>query len=328
MQHQALGWFHQHSDAPHDRPGDAAANGREHEAEMTLYSAGSTDPPRIFTVHANGLDLACVEWPGKGRPIFFVHATGFHARCWDQVIAQLPGRHCYAVDLRGHGRSAKPPPPYSWLEMGIDVAEVAAALNLRDALGVGHSGGGYAVTVAAARVPDGFAALLLVDPSILAHERYGQHVGQATTSFVLKRRNRWSSPYEMAAHFQDRHPYRLWQPAALHDYCTYGLLPSTDGEGYVLACPPEVEAAVYAGTARDDPYDLIHSLNLPVRVLRARQRGTAPPGAAVDMSFSPTTPDLATHFLCGEDILLPELSHYIPMEAPALVAQHIAQLGW
>ena len=46
----------------------------------------------------------------------------------DQVIALLPEYHCYAIDLRGHGRSSKPAPPYDWRFFGEDVAAVGAAL--------------------------------------------------------------------------------------------------------------------------------------------------------------------------------------------------------
>jgi len=34
---------------------------------------------------SNGVDIALFEWPGEGTPVFLAHATGFHARCWDQV---------------------------------------------------------------------------------------------------------------------------------------------------------------------------------------------------------------------------------------------------
>ena len=90
--------------------------------------------------------------------------SGFHARCWDQVVAHLPGRQVFAIDMRGHGLSEKPPPPYPWRNFGLDVAAVAEELGLRGAVGVGHSKGGFAVTAAAARVPAAFSALLLVDP--------------------------------------------------------------------------------------------------------------------------------------------------------------------
>jgi lipase len=291
---------------------------------MPSESADGT--PREGRIEVNGVELAYFEWPGAGRPVLFAHATGFHARCWDQVIAKLPGAHCFAVDLRGHGRSAKPPPPYIWHDMGVDLAELALSLGLRDAVGVGHSGGGYAVTLAAGLAQGSFARLLLVDPVISPRERYATTMPRTGASFVLKRKNDWTSPEEMFERFKDRPPYSLWQPAVLRDYCEFGLLPSPDGQGYVLACPPEVEAAVYAGAGEGDIYDVIHRLDMPVRVLRARQRRPAEPGAMIDMSASPTSPDIASHFPQGEDVFLPELSHYIPMEAPEVVAQHLRDM--
>jgi len=41
---------------------------------------------------------------------------------------------------------------------------------------------------------------------------------------------------------------------------------------------------------------------------------------------SPTDQELAGEFPLGRDILLPDLSHYIPMEAPELVAEQIRGL--
>ncbi len=274
----------------------------------------------------DGLELVYFDWPGEGPVVLFAHATGFHARCWDQVIALLPERHCIAVDLRGHGRSAKPPPPYPWKAMGDDLAELAHQLGLRGALGVGHSSGGFAITVAAGRASDRFDALLLVDPTISPRREYGASPPPSQFGFALKRRNEWSSPAEMFDRFKDRHPYSLWQAAALHDYCDYGLLPAPDGSGYVLACPPWVEAAVYAGGRVDDIYPTVAALDLPVRILRARERSERSAGSQVDMSASPTSSDLAAHFRRGTDVYLPQLSHFIPMQAPDLVAQQIEKM--
>lgn len=68
-----------------------------------------TEPPRLRHLNANGLNLACWEWRaelrGHGPTLLLVHATGFHGRVWDQVIARLPGRHVLAIEQRGHGRS-------------------------------------------------------------------------------------------------------------------------------------------------------------------------------------------------------------------------------
>src|SRR5262249_39634626 len=109
--------------------------------------------PRELRGRANGHELAVFDWPGVGTPVLFVHATGFHARCWDQVIRQLPGRHCLAVDVRGHGRSEKAPLPYDWLEMSVDLRELLQGLGIAGALGVGHSMGGFLVAAAAGARP-------------------------------------------------------------------------------------------------------------------------------------------------------------------------------
>jgi pimeloyl-ACP methyl ester carboxylesterase len=272
---------------------------------------------------ANGIELALFEWPGEGPEVFFAHATGFHARCWDQVIAQLPGFHCWAIDMRGHGRSDKPAPPYPWRNFGEDVAAVANQAGIKGAVGVGHSKGGHAVTLAAAISPELFSSLLLVDPVILPRSAY---VGlrDMEDHFAARRRNTWASPEEMFERFKDRPPFNVWEPAVLKDYCDYGLLPAPEGEGYVLACPPEIEAATYAGSASDDIYEQIATVTIPVRILRARERNGPIAG---DMSGSPTNPDLASHFANAVDMPLPQYTHFMPMQDPGFIAAQVKELA-
>ena len=273
-------------------------------------------------VRANGVELALYDWPADGPTVFLAHATGFHARCWDQIVERLPGLHCIAIDMRGHGRSEKPDPPYPWRNFADDVVAVGRHLGLRDVLAAGHSKGGYAITLAAAIDPALFGNLLLIDPVILPKEAYltrrdGEH-------FAARRRNRWASPDEMFDRFSGRPPFNAWDPAILRDYCQFGLLPAPDGDGFVLACPPEIEAATYAGSAGEAIYDQIADVQIPVRILRARGRMDP---AQTDMSSSPTAPDLASHLANAVDVPLPQHSHFIPMEAPGLVAEHIREMA-
>ena len=278
--------------------------------------------PQEHRATANGVGLCYFEWPGDGPTVFFAHATGFHARCWDQVVARLPGRHVIAIDMRGHGRSEKVPPPYKWMFFGEDVAALANQIGIRDALAVGHSKGGHAITVAGAMAPGIFASLLLVDPVIMPRASYAQ-VRTGEGHFAAKRRNEWASADEMFERFRNRPPFDLWDPLVLRDYCDFGVVPGPGGRGFVLACPPEVEAATYAGSAGADPYDHIAKLTIPVRILRARQRNV---DTMMDMSSSPTSPDLVAHFTNATDYLYPELTHYMPMQAPGLVAEHILEM--
>lgn len=272
-------------------------------------------------VHANGVDLALWERAGREPTILFCHATGFHARCWDQVIARVPEQRCLAIDMRGHGRSSNPPLPYRWRYFGEDLSEVVRAIRLRGALAVGHSMGGHAAVLAAATVPEAFTGLLLLDPVLLTRGYYSDD--PRPEHFARKRRNVWGSSQEMFERFRERPPFAQWDPAVLRDYCEYGLVPSPDGNGMVLACPPEVEASVYEHTSECDADIYVEAarVEVPVEVIRsARQMGREP--TPLDMGASPTAPDLASCFRRGRD-LKTEYSHFLPMEAPGFVAERI-----
>jgi pimeloyl-ACP methyl ester carboxylesterase len=224
------------------------------------------------------------------------------------------------LDFRGHGRSSKPEPPYQWRAFGKDLAAVAEHLNIRDANGIGHSMGGHAVVSSVALRPETFAALLLLDPTIFPPEYYGHSL--MDTSFVQRRRNTWNSPQEMFERFRGRPPFSTWQPDILRDYCEFGVLPN--GDGFVLACPPVVEASIYSHSTDPDAnlYGEIPHVAQPVAVLRAGTLGTLD---AFELSSSPTPPDLASKFPRGSDQHRQDLGHFIPMEWPEGVTAAIAR---
>ena len=278
----------------------------------------------------NGVELCWFEW---GQPktseisILLVHATGFHARCWDQVIAAMPGRHVLSVDMRGHGRSEKTG-PYNWQSFGDDLSAFMLAQAPKTFIGVGHSMGGHAVAVAAARCPNAFSRLLLVDPVIMSPEVYSSNTSvhadwldDAGQHPVARRKRRFDSVAGMVANFEGRGSYGVWEPAVLQDYCQFGLLPDAEGSGLVLACPPEVEAEIYMGSTGRNILDEIAGIEIPVTVMRAKTRDAD--RHEMDFSSSPTWEGLAAFLPRGTDVHLPELTHFIPMQAPKLVAGHI-----
>jgi pimeloyl-ACP methyl ester carboxylesterase len=278
--------------------------------------------PQLKTLRSRGIELAIWEWPGEDPPLLFAHATGFHGRCWDQIIRMLPeDRRCLAIDARGHGRSAKPEPPYQWRHFGRDLVLTASLLEVEGAIGIGHSSGGHTTVQAAAIRPDTYSALLLLDPTIFPREFYGRSTPDA--GFTRRRRNRFGSPDEMFERFRDRPPFQGWRPEILRDYCNYGVLPN--GDGYVLACPPEVEASIYENSRTEGAniYPDIAHVPHPVTIIRA---GKSRQQEALDLSASPTAPDLASHFANAHEIVLPDASHYIAMEEPELVVAEIKKL--
>jgi pimeloyl-ACP methyl ester carboxylesterase len=283
--------------------------------------------PLRHTVQAGELQLAAWEWEGTGAPILLVHATGFHARCWSAVARRLAGRHVFALDMPSHGASERKPPPYDWTHFGDDLAAAIETLGLNHLTGVGHSMGGHAMVLAAARLPARFRGLILVDPVIVEPEYAKKMEGRVSAGEhpIARRRNRWASAAEMEAAFASREPYAHWDREVLHDYCLHGLRPAADGEGFELACPPNLEAEVYVGMHMRDIYKAIPRVTVPVEVIRARSR--RPDESPFDFSPSPTWDKIASHFANARDEQLSDRSHFIPMEIPAWMAERIARFA-
>jgi lipase len=278
------------------------------------------EAPALHFVPVSELKLAVWEWPGDSPTLLFAHATGFHGRCWDNIVQRFPGRRALALEFRGHGRSSIPVPPIPWPEFAQDVLAVARHFDLRSAIGVGHSMGGHSLVSAAIEHSAIFSALVLVDPVIMTRDYYGAPPPDA--SYIARRRSRFASADDMFHRFHGRLPFSTWHAEALRDYCQYGLLP--DGDSFVLACPPAVEAAIYArcNAPENNLYARMPEVTIPVTVLRA---GTVLTKGTLDLNASPTGVEVAAYFPRGRDVFLPDRNHYIPMEAPELVVAEIAR---
>jgi lipase len=287
--------------------------------------------PDQCALRVNGVDLCYFEWGARGGPtLLLAHATGFHARVWDRVIAALPApwrdAHVVALETRGHGRSAKQG-PYDWLTCASDLVAVIDALDLRELTIAGHSMGGHLAVIAAAERRERVERLVLIDPVIPpppAEVRDGPMMDPAQHP-VARRRNAWDGWQQMVAHFADRAPYSLWVPEVLADYCRHGLLPNAEGPGFVLACPPLVEGSFYSHSPFRSAhvYRRLADVTQPALVVRGH-RPTEGVRAPMDFSKSPTWPGLADALPRGSDLYLEHLTHFIPMQAPELTARLIA----
>lgn len=285
------------------------------------------DSPRQRHLASDGHDWSVWEWSGPGRPLLFVHATGFHANCWRRVIEFFPGRRVVAVDMPNHGQSERQPVPFSLPSFARGLAGVLDQLGLEEVTATGHSMGGHVTTLVAALRPQMFRGLVLVDPVVLSPgvaERREQEGGlPPEENPVARRRRYWESPEQMIEAFSKRQPFRDWDPAVLQDYCRFGLLPRSDEPGYELACLPLHEAHVYASGVSRAVYEAINQVDIPVQVIRGKPwHDNVAPG---DFSHSPTWPKLASQFRHGIDDFHPERTHFFPMETPQWLAERIHQ---
>jgi len=103
------------------------------ERQLTSTTVTTKDGTRIYYK----------DW-GTGQPVVFSHGWPLTADAWDDQMVFLGARgyRCIAHDRRGHGRSSQ---PWNGNEMDTyadDLATLVEALDLKDAVHVGHSTGG------------------------------------------------------------------------------------------------------------------------------------------------------------------------------------------
>lgn len=79
--------------------------------------------------------------PPHAPPLVLIHGLGLDLRQWDAVLPLLPTR-TLRLDLRGHGLSDRPPPPYAMGGLIRDVERLMAHFALKDAVVLGAGEGG------------------------------------------------------------------------------------------------------------------------------------------------------------------------------------------
>ena len=247
-------------------------------ATVTCVPTGpdpAADPaadPAKFTTTPDGVDLALYDFGGSGADLLMVHATGFCAGVLLPLAHALRDRfHCWALDLRGHGRSARPVDgDYAWSGFAVDVLAAVDALGLDRPLAFGHSCGGASLLLAEQARPGAFESLYLFEPVVVPDQPVPFPLEENPLSAgARRRRDTFPSAADAFVNFSSKPPFEALEPAVLLRYVTDGFEPvpaseGGDGTAIRLRCRREDEAQVYVHGFGNGAFARLGEVQCPV----------------------------------------------------------------
>jgi 3-oxoadipate enol-lactonase len=235
-----------------------------------------------------------VEGPASAPPVLLVHPLGVTHRLWDATAAALRDRYrVVRYDVRGHGRSAAPPGPYTLAQMADDAARLLDRLDIDAVHFVGMSMGGCVAMAFALAHPARVRSLVLCDttacygpavaPMWADRIRVAETAGM-TADLVERTMAIWFSPAYRATHKDvvDR---------------VAAMLAASDPRGYAAA----IRAIGWA-----DHRDAISAIHAPTLVVV----GEKDPGTPVAMAR-----EIADRIAGARLVVLPGARHCSPVEA-------------
>jgi 3-oxoadipate enol-lactonase len=236
------------------------------------------------------------EDTGDGTAVVLIHGDWTDAGIWARLVPLLQDRYrVIRYDLRGFGRSSRPSQPFTRLE---DLRAVLDHFGIRQAVAVGHSGGGGPALGLAIQYPERTRAVTLIAPGIHDYpwpeeDAYFQEAGSLIAaadhdrliSLGLRTWAPGGADAEIAAMMR----------GAVSSWFEIGDLEKTDQPGFGLLGTVRTPAVMLLG---DQEYPMVADVS---RVIAARLSGC-------------------------QTILVPGADHLLPLREPEFVAKSIAEI--
>jgi pimeloyl-ACP methyl ester carboxylesterase len=235
---------------------------------------------------------------GDGPPLILIHGIGASRHSWDGLIRRLRGEfRIVSYDLRGHGLSPRPPPPYTLDDLVDDLEALRRELGIERAHLAGHSLGGMIGPAYARRYPGRVRTLGLYSTAAFRTAEDAARVQGVVAAMrtrgiapVLETlRDRWFTP-EFAQRAPEVIERRLRQ---------------------VIETDPAVFLSVFDIYAGTEMAPWLGELRAPALVLTGEDDGGCPPRL---------NREIAAALPGSELVILPALRHAILLEAPEAVA--------
>ena len=182
-------------------------------------------------------------------------------------------------------------------------------------MAIGHSMGGTASLVAAARRPDLFSTLILIEPGTMPPfwrpwvwlvQKLGLAMKTPYVKRAINRQSQWPDVRSAADYFSGRSPFKHWRQDFIQAYLEYGLIADENDGSVRLACDPKWEGRCLA-TAPTDIWQYVSRIKAPTLILYGTRSTTFLP--SVVRKFRECLPT-------AEIRPFEDTGHFIPMERP------------
>ncbi|MEW6298502.1 MAG: alpha/beta fold hydrolase [Thermodesulfobacteriota bacterium] len=232
---------------------------------------------------------------GQGTDLVLIHGLGGSLHDWDALVPTLSRYHrTLRFDVRGFGRSDKPPGPYSPRLFARDVADLLRALRLTAAHVAGISMGGVIAQRVALDYPELVRSLTLISTSSEVGEQ-ARAAWEKTAALIEQRGFAANASFAeriFAPSFVKAHPEAVQDMAA--------RTAANDPHAYAAAARA---IGSYSWTAD------LRRVQAPTLILQGLDDALTPPGGSVRMQRALPRARL---------LLIPDCGHVIPMEKPEL----------
>lgn len=259
--------------------------------------------------------------PEKVPHLHFVHATGFNAYTYRQLLELLSQKlSVHAMDLRGHGHTKAPADPEQFTSWQTYYQDLTQFLEQRPQplFLAGHSLGSAVSTAIAATRPDLVKGVILIEPFFpkgfkgfgirtLQFLGMGQQIPIAKKA--LRRRAHFPSMEEAKSYYVGRSIFKSWQESWIEDYLKGGTNQNSDG-CLSLTCTPAWESKSFSLTTANS-WKNVTKLQCPILLICGGTNSTLKTSDIAEIKKIHPSASV---------VHKQEASHFFPMEYPEEVA--------
>ncbi|MCB5178555.1 alpha/beta fold hydrolase [Streptomyces antimicrobicus] len=251
--------------------------------------------------------LAPLAGTAPAADVVLVHGWAHSRRAWGTVADRLirAGHRVVLYDLRGHGASTLGRTPVAPERLAADLAAVLGETQAREAVVVGHSGGGFTALTYAAAHPEAARLRGLVLLGTAAH-------GQDTPDSEVKMMGSGFFSWALSRPALGRKLLAANTMGKRADRWAREL-----NRQLFAATPPRIRADYFRCTRGWDVRAALASVRVPAVVLHGDQ------DKVIDVALAETLADVLP---AARFEVVPDTGHMLPLERPLLAVSAVAEL--